>query len=311
MLNIAIIGHGSLGKWHAEKVETNTSVNLCAIVDTNKNLLKNIQKKHPGTKVFESLQGLNLKEIHGVIVATPASTHYELVTFFLKNGIHVFCEKPLCTTLEEATKIGCFLSPNLVLQIGYSERFHLIWKILKEDLSKTTGPYLMTFNRFSPFKGRNTDIGVVEDLMTHDLDLLHFLFPDFSISEVRVKGRKQKTQYFDHVQAQIFFTDSSSAKLTADRNNVREERKVKIACKEGSFLVDLMNTKYVKSLVAENDANRHDPSTIIDYKKADYLDIEQKAFFEAILSKKPNPIDYYEGLKAVRLAQRINELLLL
>ncbi len=310
MLNIVVIGYGSWGKWHAEKVANNSSVHLHSIVDIDTISLECAKKKYPNTSLYTSYRELPFHNINAAIIATPATTHYELASFFLDNNIHVLCEKPFCSTLKETKKIESYLNSDTVLQIGYSERFHPIWETVKRDLTYTTGPYSISFDRLAPFTNRNTDVGVVEDFMTHDLDLLLFLFPDLSIDEVYAKGSKEKSRHFDNVEVRFSFSDSSSVKITANRNFTRKERVIEISCKEGTFFIDLLNTRYVRSFTNENDEYQKDADATIVYERADHLDIEQKAFFKAILGESQIPIGYMEGLKVMQLVSMINEKLL-
>ena len=304
-MNIAIVGYGPWGKLHAEKISANKSVNLVAVAETNQQMHAAIQARYPSVMVVPAITELPLIETDAVIIAAPASCHQEMVNFFLDNQIHVFCEKPLCSTLEEAQGIARYLDNRLVLQVGHSERFHSVWEVLRKDLAQATGPYTIKINRFSPFKNRATDVGVIHDLMIHDLDLIRFLFPDFSVQDVKAIGKKQKTEHFDYVQARLVFEDKSEACLTADRNNARTERSVEIECSTGTFFIDLQHSRYVKKL---KDGN-YPGGTVTErvFKKKDCLDSQQKAFFAAIRKEGANPVDYHEGFAAVQLAHRILE----
>src|SRR5690606_27312243 len=115
-------------------------------------------------------------------IVTPTSTHFELCDYLVKQGKHVFCEKPLCAFYDEVLKLETVLKEDKVLQVGHSERCHKAWEVLKEEFSEISAPWALKINRVAAFKGRATDVDVVQDLMIHDIDLLLFLMKKKPIS---------------------------------------------------------------------------------------------------------------------------------
>lgn len=303
MKNIAVIGHGFLGKWHTEKVAQNKNVNLYSVIEANKDVHQELQNKYPKSLILSNVKDLELDKVDAVIISTPTSTHFELAKFFLENKKHVFCEKPLCATTDEAVQLGELLEPKVVLQVGHSERYHPIWKKFKEDLAQTSGPYSIKIDRLAPFKGRATDVDVVQDLMIHDLDLVQFLFTNLEIEKFNSIGFKQRTNHADYGETQISFTDGSRATLSVGRNYVIEKRMFEVNCQQGTFQVDLLNGVYLKALAEFND----EFVVKTEYTKADHLKLEQDAFFAAVDGQGDNLVDYQAGLNAVRMVDMVRD----
>lgn len=303
MLNVVVIGHGFLGKWHTEKVFNNKEVHLFGIVEANHKAHADIKSKYPQTNIYLSVHDLEISKVDAAIIATPTSTHFELTKFFLENNKHVFCEKPLCATTEEAEALEPFLKDNLVLQVGHSERYHPIWETFKQDIKHTTGPYCIRIDRLAPFKGRATDVDVVQDLMIHDLDLVNFLFSDLKLKNISSIGFKQRTDFTDFAESVLAFEDGSRAILSVGRNYVQEKRLLEVSCIDGCFQIDLLNAVYLKAL----GSSKEDFVQKIEYQKADHLQLEQLAFFSCIENKTVNPVNFQDGLSAVKLVDQVRD----
>ncbi len=297
-VKVAVIGCGYLGRWHVEKAISLGNAELIAIIENSQEGMKNAQKLYPNERVEIDLLNI-LDEIDAAIVATPTSTHYELVDKLITAGKHVFCEKPLTNSLEESLKLKSLKIPQeLVLQVGHSERFHNVWgQVLNDEklrpFFKETS--IITIDRYAPFKGRATDVDVVSDLMIHDLDLLTYLFK-IDVVGAFATGFKINTDKWDHVTAQLDLSSGSKAILTCGRNHVEERRTVQIINSRGTLLVDLMNLKY--SFAAPGETS--EAITFHSYEKADHLLEEQTWFYNCIQQKTNSMVPIEDGIKAVK-----------
>ncbi|MEX1100269.1 MAG: Gfo/Idh/MocA family oxidoreductase, partial [Bacteriovoracaceae bacterium] len=128
-VKVASVGYGHLGRWHAQKADQLENCELVAIVEPYQANKDKAQEAFPKVKVVNDIEEV-LDSIDAAVVAAPTSLHHQLVKFLLENGKHVFCEKPLCSTLKEAQELKAHLNDNLVLQVGHSERCHQAWEIL-------------------------------------------------------------------------------------------------------------------------------------------------------------------------------------
>jgi len=296
-VKVAVIGCGYLGRWHVEKAISLEDAELVAIVENSEDGRSRANVLYPNVRVELELSKV-LSDIDAAIVATPTSTHYKLVDELIKAGKHVFCEKPLTNSLEDALKLNQIKLPSdLVLQVGHSERFHNVWKTIKNDNELKQffdDKACITIDRYAPFKGRATDVDVVSDLMIHDLDLLWHLFEE-GPRDVYAAGHKINTDKWDHVTAVVNFSSGRRAILTCGRGHVEEQRRVQIIGKRGTLLIDLMNYSYSYAGPGAT------PEDIVKktYEKADHLLEEQKLFYHSILNKSESPVSMADGIKAV------------
>lgn len=303
-IKVAVIGYGHLGKWHCQKVESfPLYAELRYIVEKNPTNQKMAKEAHPKAMIVDDIEKC-IHDIDAGIVVTPTSLHFGQVEYLLKNNKHVFCEKPVTETTNEASLLKDLLKEkDLILQVGHSERFHSAWsmKNLYEDYFRP--PAQITLKRVAPFKGRATDVDVVADLMIHDLDLLVYLFQEIPIS-VDAIGFKMRTDKFDYVSANFQFTSGCRANIVVGRNQPREIRELEIANQHGTLLFDLM-----KNEVVESSAKFEAPhfTKTIPYEKRDHLMLEHKHFYESITNKIPPIVSIHDGLIAVNLIDKVLE----
>lgn len=300
MLKIAVIGFGHLGKWHSEKVNATQIANLVAIVEkfeANKLLAK---EKFPGVKIVDDISAV-INEIDAAIVVTPTSTHYTLVKYLLEHDKHVFCEKPLTDSLEDASKIIELskMKPNLKIQVGHSERFHQAWEILKRDFADyLKGSLMIRIARYAPFKGRATDVNVVDDLMIHDIDLMFYLLGQ-KPSSVVASGKMIRTQKFDHAHAFFEFSQGHQVSIISSRNHIKEVREIEIASNFGLLHVDLMTLTI--SYAPKDQVQSGQFFSSFQYEKRDHLLLEHKAFYHSILNNQKTIINENDGFEVVKI----------
>lgn len=298
-VRVAVLGYGHLGKWHCQKVEANNDVaEFVAIVEKFPAGQEAARANHPGVKVVEDIKDI-INDIDAAFVVTPTSTHFELVSLLLNNNKHVFCEKPVCSNDEEANKLREIAAgKNVVIQVGHSERFHEAWEKLRDKMQKLSPPFTVRINRVAPFKGRATDVDVVQDLAIHDLDLLLYLFKQRP-KTITAHGYKIRTTKWDHASINVAMEDKCEAIVTVGRNATKEIRDLEVISKDGMISVDLFANKiYIATSSQYEDGSFVKEET---YNKRDHLLLEHKNFYRSVLEKRAPVIGIKDGFNAVHL----------
>lgn len=298
-VRVAVLGYGHLGKWHCQKVEAHKDVaEFVAIVEKFPAGQEAARAAHPGVKVVNDIKDV-ISEIDAAFVVTPTSTHFELVKYLLENNKHVFCEKPVCSNDAEAAKLKEIATgKNVVLQVGHSERFHEAWEKLREKFQSLPTPYSIRINRYAPFKGRATDVDVVQDLGIHDLDLLMYLFRSKPVA-ISAHGYKIRTDKWDHASIDVQMENDCVAHVVVGRNATKEVRDLEVVSRDGSILVDLFANKFSVAV-----SGKYDDGTFVKeeaYSKRDHLLLEHKHFYESVQSGKPAIVHLKDGMNAVHL----------
>jgi predicted dehydrogenase len=303
---VLLIGHGHLGKWHAEKAANSSEITFVGIAEGNEQVRERLKMVYPKLKIVADYHEV-IDEIDAALVVTPTSVHYKITKELLNAGKHVFCEKPICTDYKEAVELEKLAKDKeLLLQVGHSERFHKIFD--REEVSYINDflkpPFIFEAKRVAPFKGRATDVDVVSDVMIHDLDLLLYLTPNRPY-KIEASGFKMRTNAYDHVMAVMSYKDGSRAVIEASRNAVEEIRSVKIAHKTGCLELNLLKNT-VRAAKASADGSESQPFvTEWTYDKRDHLYMEQKAFYRAMIEGTPLPVTAKDGANAVELISHI------
>ena len=311
-IKVAVIGHGHLGRWHAEKVEQNPLSQLYAIIEADPSRAADIKQKYPDTIISSSIDEV-IEDIDAALVITPTSTHYKIVKKLLKHQIHIFCEKPLCSSYEQAKELReLYQEKNVIFQVGHSERFHHIWRTINQN------SYYKKFldevgtlrvSRLAPFKGRATDVDVVQDLMVHDIDLLVFLFGQIPKS-VKSTGYKIRTSNWDYVCSEFLFEQGRRAILTVGRNHVKEVREMEYTNKLGCMYIDMFQSELLlapNTEIPEKNKKISPFVEVLSYEKQDHLFVEQNHFYESILNNGQSVVTIDDGVLAVKLISKVLE----
>lgn len=301
-IKVAVIGYGHLGKWHAQKAFQLSDAELMAIVEPFQENQKTAKLEYPDIKVVGDLDEI-LEDIDAAIVVSPTSTHFELVQTLLNAGKHIFCEKPLCSSYEQAEQLGA-LSGNLIIQVGHSERCHEAWELLESEFTKLPARKTVKITRHAAFKGRATDVDVVQDLMIHDIDLMLYLFKEKPKS-VSSLGHKIRTDKWDHVTSHFFFDSGMEVIITSGRNHVTEVRSLEVMSEVGCHYVDLFHNKIYHGTNTQNTDGSYVSER--DYSKRDHLLLEQESFYQAIINEKQPMVTYDDGVNAVYYVSKVLE----
>ncbi len=225
-IRVGVLGTGSLGKEHvriyAELAQAGW-LELAGVYDAQPDTARKIAAKH-NTRVFNSVAEL-VAASDALNIVTPTTTHFELAKLLLLQGKHVLVEKPMTDDSAQAAElIQLAQQNNCVLQVGHVERFNPVFKYLE---SVATEPRFIECHRLSPFPARSTDIGVVLDLMIHDLDVV-LAFVKSPVISVDGVGIPVLSKSEDIANARLRFANGCVANLTASRVSPERMRKIRV-----------------------------------------------------------------------------------
>ena len=239
-LKAAVIGAGVFGHHHATKykafAQVGKGVELFAVADPNPDMRAKA-KAHHGCQVVADWREL-LGKVDLVSICSPAVTHAEIVRSFLKAGAHVLVEKPIATSMEEASElVALSRQENRVLSVGHQERFVFARTGL---LDLPQAPLEISCWRQGPWTGRGDDVSVVLDLMIHDLDLVHALVPG-EVTEVRAESLVEYGPHADEVFALLRFEGGAIAKLETSRVANERKRGLRAIYADGIVEIDFLS----------------------------------------------------------------------
>ena len=232
-LKVAVIGVGALGRHHARILSSLAGVELIAVVDSNAKQGRQIAES-VGTKWVADHRSL-IDEVDAVTIAVPTCFHHRVANDFLENGIPTLVEKPLAADLSEAVSlVKSAERTGAILQVGHVERFNPAFHTVKRLCDQ---PKYIRAERLSPFSFRSTDIGVVHDMMIHDIDLVLALV-NSPLARVEAFGVTLMGEHEDSVQARLTFENGCVADLSASRIHPTARRAATIWTKSRCINVD-------------------------------------------------------------------------
>src|SRR6266576_5493051 len=234
-LRVGVVGVGHIGSNHA-RLYAEIPADFAAIYDVDLAKADTIGKKFR-VRAAQSLDEF-MERVDAASVATPTNTHYEIGCSLLGRGKHLLIEKPITDNTAHASELVELAARNgLILQVGHVERFNPILSALEEHL---THPRFIEAHRLSPYSERGTDIGVVLDLMIHDLEvILHFVrSPLWSIDAVGVPVLSKNE---DIANVRLHFEDGCVANVTASRISPERMRKIRIFQEDAYLSLDYQN----------------------------------------------------------------------
>ena len=312
MLNIAVIGAGHLGEFHIKLLKSSKLFNLIGFFDPNKSRVKEIIDKY-NINFFEIDKISSL--VDAVIISTPTSFHYETAVKFLNNKKHVFVEKPITSTIEQANKLIEIKKNNkLIGQVGHVERFNSAFLSIKDALN----PMFIESHRLSSYPSRGTDVSVVLDLMIHDIDIVLSLV-DSKITKISANGTKIISSSPDIANARIEFENGCVANLTSSRLSLKKMRKMRVFQTDSYISLDFDSGSSeiikIKNFDGKNNyaMTIHDSEGVekeiqienITNEKINSIEEEHKNFYYSIIKKEDPIVSFEKGRNALKLAIEI------
>ncbi len=237
-LKVAVIGAGHLGKIHTRLLDSQRDqVELIGVADPSPEAQRTILDVVE-TEVVSDYQKL-IPEIDAAVIATPTRFHFDVAADLLKHGIHTLIEKPLTDSVTDAEELVQLADENqCVVQVGHVERFNPAIAVALEHVGT---PKFIQANRTSTYTFRSTDIGVVHDLMIHDIDLVNSMLAG-SLTETRAVGISVFGSHEDTAQARLQFSGGGVANITASRCSFNPERTIQIFGTDGFASVNLADS---------------------------------------------------------------------
>lgn len=318
MVKIGLFGVGHLGKIHLQQWLQVGGVKVVGFCDPDDTNALQAEQQY-GVKRFTNALDL-IAACDAVDIATTTSAHYSMAVESLKAGKHIFVEKPLANTLEEAREILRLVEEgNLKCQVGHVERFNPAFLAL----TQVPKPLFIESHRLAQFTPRGADVSVILDLMIHDLDIILHLVKS-PISHISASGVAVISETADIANARIAFENGCVANLTASRISLKKMRKMRLFQRDAYIGVDFLEKK--TEIVQLKDAVDHLgpldlPLETSDGRKktisvsmpevivTNAIHAELSAFAAAIEQDTQTQITAADGLKAMEVAHSILEII--
>lgn len=315
MLNAGVLGAGHLGKIHLRLLNQSEKYNLVGFYDTDPENAKKVAAEY-GYKVFDTVEEL-IDAVDVVDIVTPTLSHYDCALQAIDKGKHIFIEKPITNTVEEAETIRALLAKNHVRgQVGHVERFNPAFIAVKDHIHN---PMFIETHRLAEFNPRGTDVPVVLDLMIHDIDIILSVVKS-KVKHVSASGVSVISDTPDIANARLEFENGCVANLTASRISLKNMRKTRFFQKDAYISVDFLEKKC--EVVKMKDAPEHpgDFDMILQnaegVKKQIYFDNpgisgnnaildELETFADAINNNTKPVVTLHDGTEALRVATQI------
>src|SRR3981081_1210654 len=235
-LRVGVVGVGHIGSNHARLYAEIDSAEFAAVYDVDLARANSIARKYR-TVAAKSLEEF-AELVDAASIATPTSTHYEVAKPLLDRGKHLLIEKPITENTAHASQLAEIAArDHLILQVGHVERFNPVLSALE---SRLTHPRFIEAHRLSPYPDRSTDIGVVLDLMIHDLEIILHLVRS-PVQNIDAVGVPVLSRGEDIANARIRFENGCVANLTSSRISPERMRKIRVFQEDAYLSLDYQN----------------------------------------------------------------------
>lgn len=297
-LACGVAGVGYLGQHHARIYTELRGVKLAGVYDPDARRAREVADRH-GCGVFKTLEEMG-SACEAVSVVAPTDRHMEVSLPLLERGCHVLIEKPLCQNLEEADCIQqAAKAANCLVQVGHIEHFNPVMKYLEKTVSN---PRFITCDRLGEFKKRGTEVGVVLDLMIHDIGIILQLVRS-PLKRVDAVGVKVLTGSEDIANARLLFENGCVANINASRVSLKPVREIRVF-QENTYL-SLNFAGQSGHLVRKTRFGLRKKDIPIE--KGEPLMLELASFVESVRKRMNPKVDAELGTTALSVALRISE----
>ena len=254
-LRIGVLGAGHLGKIHIKLIKEIPEYELIGHFDPNKENSREAAEKF-GSTPFASIDEL-IDEVDVVDVVTPTLNHFECAEKAVRSSKHLFIEKPITNTLDEARSLRRLAEEaNVKVQVGHVERFNPAFMKARPNLNQ---PMFIESHRLAEFNPRGTDVSVVLDLMIHDIDLILSVVRS-NVKKISASGVAVVSEQPDIANARIEFDNGCVANLTASRISMKNMRKSRFFQRDAYIAVDMLEKEV--EIVTMTSVDEPDPFAV-------------------------------------------------
>ncbi len=315
MLKVGVIGAGHLGKFHLNNWADIPGVQLVGFCDTDDRIAVQVAEKYQLRRYLDA--GSLMDACDAVDIVAPTTSHFVLCEAAIKKGKHVFVEKPLANTMEEARElVKLAREANIKFQVGHVERFNPAFLALKDF---GIHPMFIEVHRLAQFNPRGTDVSVILDLMIHDIDIILSLVKS-NVNYISANGVAVMSDTPDIANVRIEFDNGCVANLTSSRISMKKMRKMRLFQKDAYIGIDFLekkteiiklNTPDDKNVFTFDIETNNGKKTIaianpvIDEVNA--IKQELEAFCQAILNNTETLVNVVDGYRAMDVAHQILE----
>ena len=313
MLKVAIFGVGHLGRFHLNNWKEIDNVELVGFYDPSDENASLVAKEYQ-LKRFTNFNKL-IDACNAADIIAPTTSHYELCKAAILKSKHVFVEKPLANSMEEARELlKLSKEANIKFQVGHVERFNPAYLVLKNH---ELAPMFIEVHRLSQFNPRGTDVSVILDLMIHDIDIILKLVTS-NVKSVAANGVSVMSDTPDIANVRIEFDNGCVANLTSSRISVKKMRKMRLFQKNAYISIDFLEkkTEITKLKTAEDkDAfifdieTNHGKKSIAFYtpkiENNNAIKMELESFRDAIINNTNTVVSEVDGFRAMEVAHLI------
>jgi predicted dehydrogenase len=297
-LKCGVVGVGYLGQHHARIYSTLPGVDLVGVCDSSPERAREIADKF-GCRVFESPEELGAA-CDAVSVVVPTDLHRDVAVPLLKSGCHMLIEKPLCTSLEEASDIlNAANEANVVVQVGHIEHYNPVMGFMEKAVQS---PRFITADRLAPFQPRGTEVGVVLDLMIHDIGVILQLV-NSPVERVESIGVNVLSRTEDIANARIVFENGCVANINTSRVSEKKIREIRVFQPQGYLSIDFMNQSGHVLTMSEKGLSKEE----IPIEKDEPLKLELASFVNCVRTHADPKVGAALGKTALEVAIKITD----
>ncbi|HWB26356.1 MAG TPA: Gfo/Idh/MocA family oxidoreductase [Chitinophagaceae bacterium] len=315
MLKVGVFGVGHLGKFHLNNWKEIEGISLAGFYDPNDGTAAEVEKKYGLTRYTNAGDLMDI--IDAADIVAPTNYHYSLCEMAIKKGKHVFVEKPLANTMEEAKQLlKITAEANVKVQVGHVERFNPAYTAVK---NLQLNPMFIEVHRLAQFNPRGTEVSVILDLMIHDIDIILSLVKS-DVKNISASGVAVMTDTPDIANVRIEFNNGCVANLTSSRISMKKMRKIRLFQKDAYIGIDFLEKK-TEIIKLKSEGGGEDfsfdietPSgtkTISIYnpevKAGNAIKEELISFRDAILNNTPVAVSEMDGYLAMEVAHQVLE----
>lgn len=314
MLKVGIFGAGHLGKFHLNNWKEIKDVEVVGFYDPDDTTAQEVSRKFQVPRFLDPELLMDTVEVIDVVAPTPF--HFDWCEKAIKKGKHVFVEKPLANTMEEARQLVQLVKEsNIKLQVGHVERFNPAFLGVQE---LELNPMFIEVHRLAQFNPRGTEVSVILDLMIHDIDIILSLVKS-EVKMISASGVAVMTETPDIANVRIEFNNGCVANLTSSRISMKRMRKMRLFQKDAYIGIDFLNKKseLIKLKTPQDiDAFSFDLEipgggkrtiAVINptVPEVNAIKMELETFRDAILNNEPVIVSEVDGYRAMDVAHQI------